>query len=221
MISRTALYLGLTLCGGAAIQTCTSITKKNNVDNRNPGSGDSKPDEDKPAIVPTGTPAAGVETEVPTVAPLVIADVGSGDHDFGVTYSYDKVLKYAVNFNTKLKDEEVNKLPAKIKYAVYQSITVDYITEWIEIDRSILKGGTITFTDQAVIKKFIGQQKSIDVIFGVPDKDNKVMPSYVLPMGTFCEQYESRYFNNETQPEKPCTDVTEADVKAKAPDAFK
>lgn len=202
---------------------CASLAQRS-VDNRNaPGVGGNPvvPDE-RPVLDPSKPPVGEIDTdiEVPAVGTLQIEEK-EGAHNFQVSYSYLATLKYDLKYKTTLAEDEFSKLPTSIKYAIYQDEVADYITEWVDTPRETIRDGSIVLADQSILKRLIPSQANVDLIFAVPDANGKIIPRYLLPLGTFCEQYEAKYFKNETDPAKTCFELTEAEVKAKAPDAFK
>lgn len=198
---------------------CASL--KRNTDDRGPAATpETKRPDDATVLSPTSGAPEVSEADDATVAVLGIADK-DGDSEIQVTYSYSGTLKYNLKFATLLSDADFAQMPAKVKYAFYQSDAADYVMDWTEIDRDSVRRGDITITDQKTLKQILPFQTKVDLIIGIPNSTGEIIPRYSVLLGALCQQLDIKFFKNETDPAKRCADVTEADVKAKAPDAYK
>ena len=203
------------------VSSCTSLGIRS-IDNRGQKGDSSLPKPDNSPVLQPDANAPGDGSQdgaTENVTSLLLAEKDSAPV-FQVTYSYAGSLKYTVKYQTTLKDEETAKLPAQIKYSFYQGDSASFISGWLDTPKSSVQQLELTVTDQKVLRQLIPFQSKVDIIFSVPNDKGKDIPRYALAIGGFCNQLEAKYFNNETDPTKSCFDVTEADVKAKAPDAF-
>lgn len=150
-------------------------------------------------------------------------DPGTGKYQLGVQFAYgpDLVggtfnLNWSILFTSTISNQELNNLPPKIKWNLYNAKSDKYLTNWSQQpleEKQQLHQASISLVD-TLAKQTIGSQADLYLVFA--DQDGK--PLYNLNIGNLCKK-SPNYFINLTETEKKCFQVNIQDVE-KSKDMF-
>jgi hypothetical protein len=139
-----------------------------------------------------------------------------GHYQLGVHYSYDGgiigdkfQIEWGILFGTTISQQEVSTLPEQIKWNVFNSNTNRFFADWATqptIYGKDLFLGTVD-TDGDLAKNIIVNQANVILVFA----DLTGKPLYNINVGALCQKA-STYFQNLTDMDKSCAQVSVADI---------
>lgn len=149
---------------------------------------------------------------------LQILKKNDGGVNLGVHYSYELDMKgvefqiqWSILYATNISNEDRMGLPASIKWNLYSTKSNSFLLDWNtqpSFESKNLFLGSVG-VEKNVAKEVIGNQTSLILVFA----DLRGVPLYHLQVGKLCLSLPT-YFNNLTEPQKRCSQVTVSDVDA-------
>lgn len=139
-----------------------------------------------------------------------------GNYQLGVHYSYDSdmmgnefQITWGILFGTTITQQELASLPANVKWNIYSSKSATFIFDWKTqpvVSKSDIFLGSVS-AEKKPAKQIIGNQTNTVLVFS--DLNGTML--YNLNIGKLCTNLPT-YFNNLTETEKRCSQVSEGDI---------